>query len=45
MPSKAESSISNLNTLNAAPAMHGTLTVQSKYGQRIVMNIVTLGKF
>ena len=35
----------DLNTLNAAPSMCGTLTVQSKYGQRIGVNIVTLGKF
>lgn len=35
----------DLNTLNAAPSMCGTLTVQPKYGQRIGVNIVTLGKF
>lgn len=35
----------DLSTLNAAPSMCGTLTVQSKYRQRIGVNIVTLGKF
>lgn len=45
MVSNMKSSVNKLNTLKAAHSMCETLTVQLKYGQRIGMSMVTLGKF